>query len=83
MLLYVKDINICTGDYPTVRESNLLLKEDVPFMSYFVITLFTLTSAGTQISAAPLGFHIEISASPLISAAHIYAMLIKLVSIFH
>ena len=32
MLLYVKDINFCTSNYPTVHQSNLLLKEDVPLM---------------------------------------------------
>ena len=35
-------------------------------MSY---TVFPLISAGPQISAAPLGFHTEISASPLMGAS--------------
>ena len=52
--------------------SNLLIycpsKENI--ISYFLEklnTVFPLISAGPQINAAPLGIHIEISVSPLIS----------------
>ena len=49
----------------------------------FLDTVFPLISAGPHISAAPLGIYIEISASPLISAASINAALIRILTIFH
>ena len=49
----------------------------------FINTVFPLISAGPQISAASLGIHIEISASPLISAAPSNATLIRTVTIFY
>ena len=38
---------------------------------------------GTLINAIPLGIHIEISASPLISAAPLNTVLIRIVTIFY
>ena len=46
-------------------------------------TVFPLISAGSQISAVSLGIHIEISASLLISAAHLNAALIRIVIIYY
>ena len=46
-------------------------------------TVFPLISAGPQISAAPLGIHIEISAYPLISAAPLNTALIRIITIFY
>ena len=40
-------------------------------------------SAGSQISAASLGVHIEISASPLISITTLNVALIRIVTIFY
>ena len=37
---------------------------------FYPLTVFSLISAGPQISAAYLGIHIEISASPLVSATN-------------
>ena len=50
---------------------------------YNIRTVFPLISAGYQMSAAPLGIHIEISASLLISAADLYAALIRIATIFY
>ena len=49
----------------------------------YLITVFPIISAGPQISAAPLGIHIEISASPLIRAAPLNTTLIRIVTIFY
>ena len=46
-------------------------------------TVFPLISVGSQISAVPLGMHIEISTSLLISAAHLNAALVRIVIIFY
>ena len=46
-------------------------------------TVFPLISAGSQISAAPLGIHIEISASPLKSIAPLNVVLIRIATIFY
>ena len=45
-------------------------------------TVLSLISGGPLISAALLGTHIEISASTLISAAPLNAVLIRIVIIF-
>ena len=50
---------------------------------YSLLTVFPLISAEPQISAAPLDIHIQISASPLISAAHLNMALIRTVTIFY
>ena len=46
-------------------------------------TVFPLIGVGSQISAAPLVIYIEISASLLISAAHLNAALIRIVIIYY
>ena len=46
-------------------------------------TVFPLTSAGSQIDIAPLGIHIEITSSPLISNTPLNAVLIRIVALFY
>ena len=46
-------------------------------------TVFPLIRARPQIGAAPLGMHIEISASPLISAMPLNLVLIRIVTIIY
>ena len=53
----------------------------IPF--YVISTVFPLISAGPRISVASLGIHIEISASPLISAVNLNAALTRIVTIFY
>ena len=52
-------------------------------LSIDVDTVFPLTSAGPQISVAPLGIHIEITTFPLISAAPLNTAPIRIVTIFY
>ena len=52
-------------------------------MYFKTSTVFPLISAGSQISIAPSGIHVEITASPRISAAPLNAALIKIVTIFY
>ena len=53
------------------------------YLSICLSTVFPLISAGPQISAAFLSAHIEITASPLISAAPLNAALNRIVTIFY
>ena len=52
-------------------------------MTINAYTVFPVISAGLQISAAPLGIHIEISTSSLISAASLNVAVIRIATIFY
>ena len=57
----------------TIITTTILNIQQFPLIS----TVYPLISAGIQTSAASLGIHTEISASPLISAAPLNATLLK------
>ena len=46
-------------------------------------TVFPLTSDGSQIDIAPLGIHIEITSSPLITTAPLNAVLLRIAALFY
>ena len=46
-------------------------------------TVFPLTSDGSQIDIAPLGIHIEITSSPLITTTPLNAVLLRIAALFY
>ena len=48
-----------------------------------VNTVFPLTSDGSQIDIAPLGIHSEITSSPLMTAAPLNAVLLRIAALFY